>query len=503
MPQTPSNNAYSFDELSQDNYVPDAKKSDRKNKHKKIIIGAVIAVAVLIIAAIGTYAGIAQSYDGKFLPNTYVQSVDVSGMTWQEANEAVSEQFQTAKTVIVEDGQEDITITGEELSLHPVNGEMEELVQKQNKWDWLTRQFSAPEQLSIGIQYDEQIVMDAVSALDCVNAETRTAPQDATIEYDSDKGEFVAVEPVEGTLVDEGALLSEISKSISNGGGTVDVAELYVQPELTADSPEIAAAVAEANRVINKKITYNIDMIDDAETLTKEQIVGFVVMGDDGQLSVDEEAVAAWLREIGQEYDTAGKEKNYTTAYGKEVVLPGGSYGWITDEAAMLPVVVENILSNDDVIDQDFKYQQEAAGPAGSGEWGDTYIDIDITEQKVRVIQNGEITHDFVCITGKPDGKHDSTEGEQKVVRIEKDFVMTGELNAKGVPEYRTPCNYFVAWNGNGCAMHDASWQAWSSWNPSRYKTGAGSHGCANMRPQDAAVIYEVAYMGMPVLVHK
>ena len=493
---------HNLSELSRDNYASSIIKRKKTSKKKMPLIIACAIVAV-VVAVAGIYIVIAQSYEGKFLPNTYVQSADVSGMTWQEATEAVSEQFQKSETIIVENGQEDIVITGESLELHPVGGEMEKLVQEQNKWDWLSYQFDGRHDLSVGVQYDEQVLMDAVSELDCVNAETRTLPQNASIVYDEEKGTFIAAEPVTGNLVDEGALLSAISQSIANGGGTVDVSELYVQPVHGVDSPEIVEAVNEANRVINKSITYNIDMIDNAETLTKDQIVSFVVLGDDGTLTVDEDAVAGWLREMGKKYDTAGQPKSYTTAYGKQVELAGGTYGWITDEAGMLPIVKENILSKENVVDQDFVYQQEAAGPAGSGEWGDTYIDIDITDQKVRVIQNGEITHDFVCITGKPDGKHDSTEGEHQIVRIEKDFVMTGELDANGVPEYRTPCDFFLAWCADGCAMHDAPWQSWDTWNKLKYKNGAGSHGCANMRPTDVAVIYDIAYMGMPVLVHK
>lgn len=502
-------NLYDTDRYEQksDSPTPHLRKSaasqGKMSRVKKTIIGAVAGVVIVVGICVGVFVANANNYEDKFLPHTSIQSVDVSGMTAQEAYEVVSGEFSSADTVLKEEGRPDVTINGEDIDLSGNFSDIEEILASQDKWDWLSRSFADENNYSIGIQYDEQKVIDLVSSLDAVSGADRKDPVNASVEYNEESGQFEAVGSSYGNKVDEGGLYTEISKSISNGGGTIDLAQLYTAPQIGDDAPEIVEAIEVGNKAINKKISYNIDMIDNAETLTKEQLVSFVKMGEDLVLDTDDDAIAAWLREMGQKYDTAGQAKSYTTAYGKQVALAGGTYGWITDEAAMLPIVKENILSADDEIDQDFVYQQEAAGPAGSGEWGSTYLDIDITEQKVRVIQDGEITHDFVCITGKPDGKHDSTEGEHKVVRIEKDFVMTGALNANGVPEYRTPCDYFVAWHSNGCALHDAPWQSWNTWTPSRYKTGYGSHGCANMRPQDAAVIYDIAYMGMPVLVHK
>lgn len=489
----------SLSELSRDNYSSSIIKRKKTSKKKMplIIAGAIVAV---IIAVAGIYIAIAQSYEGKFLPNTYVQSADVSGMTWQEATDAVSEQFQKSETIIAENGQEDIVITGESLELHPVGGEMEKLVQEQNKWDWLSYQFGERHDLSVGVQYDEQVLMDAVSELDCVNAETRTPPQDASFVYDEEKGAFIVVEPVTGNLVDEGALLSAISQSIANGGGTVDVSELYVQPAHGVDSPEIVESVDEANRVISKSITYNIDMIDNAETLTKDQIVSFVVLGDDGTLTVDEDAVAGWLREIGKKYDTAGQPKNYTTAYGKQVELAGGTYGWITDEAGMLPIVKENILSKEDVVDQDFVYQQEAAGPAGSGEWGEKYVDVDITEQKTRLIENGQVVNEFVCVTGNADGSHDTPVGVWSILEKAHDYKMTGaDENGDGKPDYVTYTDTWCRFTWQGHGLHQLYRSTWAS---TAYLNGNGSHGCVNLKNADADAVYAFVDYGTPVLVH-
>lgn len=490
-----------FNELSRDGYVSHDGKGKRKRSSKKIIIGIALTVLLVVLAAVGAYIGIAQSYDEKFLPNTYVQSVDVAGMTWQEAEEAVSHQFRTSSTTIVEDGREDVVLTGESLDLCPVTGEIEDLARTQDKWDWLSCQLGGPQELSVGIQYDDQMVMDAVSGLDCVNPENRIAPKDASIAYDESQSSFVAVPPVEGTLVDEGALLSAISQSISNGGGEVDVSSLYVVPALNVDSPEIVEAVDEANRVIGKKITYNIDMIDDAETLTREQLVSFVTLGDGGKLSVDEEAVAAWLREMGEKYDTVGNEIRYTTAYGKEAVLPTGVIGWETDEAGMLPVIVDNLLNDDDVIDQDFVYQQEGLYPKdASPSFDGRYIDLDITEQVVRLVDNNQIVQEFETVTGTDNDSRRTDVGAWKVYFMAENFLMVSEeKDRNGNPTYETPARYAVFFH-SGEGFHDAEWRG--NWSKNAWRNGNGSHGCANMHMSDVKQLYEFAEMDMPVLVH-
>lgn len=473
------------------------------SKKSKIITAVVGGALTLALIAGGVFIVNANHYEDRFLPNTYIQEVDVSGMELPEAIDAVSNHFAVSTVTIQEDGRDDISITSEEIGMSPVQGEIDDILAKQDKWNWLAATFGGKDEHAIGVKYDVEKLGEIVDSFGFDADETRVDATDSSIAYDEEAGEFRATESKAGTQVDVSALTSEVSQLIANGGGIIDISEFYVQPQYTEQSEEVLVAEEAANKVIGKTIKYNIDGIDDAETLTKEQIVSFVKLGDDMTLSVDENAVAAWLREMGEKYDTVGKPKTYTTVYGKEVELPGGTYGWITDEAGMLPIVKENILSNAIQIDQDFVYQQEAAAPAGNGEWGDTYIDVDITDQMVRIVQEGELTHEFVCITGKPDGKHDSTQGEHQVVRMEKDFVMTGELNSAGVPEYRTPCDFFVAWASNGCAFHDAIWQPWERWNKLMYRQGWGSHGCANMRPADAATLYEIAYMGMPVLVHE
>lgn len=470
------------------------------SKKSKIITAVVGGAITLALIAGGVFIVNANHYEDRFLPNTYIQEVDVSCMELPEAIDAVSNHFAVSTVTIQEDGRDDTFITSEEIGMSPVQGEIDDILAKQDKWDWLAATFGGKDEHAIGVKYDVEKLGEIVAGLGFDADETRVAATDSSIAYDEETEQFAPTESAVGTQVDVAGLESTISQIIADGGGVVDISEFYVQPQYTEESEEIVEAASAANKVINKTIKYNIDGIDDAETLTKEQIVSFVTLGDDMTLSVDEDAVAAWLREMGEKYDTVGKEIHYTTVYGKEAVLPTGSWGWITDETAMLPVVVENILSDDENIDQDFVYQQECDVPKGVEGFGDKYVDIDLTDQRVRLIENGQVVHDLVTVTGSNDGRHNTPEGAWYIDFKAAPYLMIGaDENLDGRPDYRTETECFANFI-SGCALHEMSSRG--VWSPTAWLHGGGSHGCANLKRDDAWTAYNFVEIGTPVLVH-
>lgn len=472
------------------------------NSRKRMIIAGVAAAVIIAIAIIltGAYIATANSYDGRFLPNTTVQSVDISGMDVEEAIEAVTSSFKTSEITLDENG-ESVVITGEELGLAPVPGTLDELLSKQDKWDWLASSLTPAKDEAIGVTYDEELLSQIVGSLQCVDPDQRTLPVDATIEYSDEEDAFVTIDAVDGNLVDAGALTEAIAKMIADGGGTIDVTELYAKPALVSDSEEIVTAINEANRIVSKHITYNIDMIDDAETLTKEQIASFLMTDGEMDVTVNEDAVRAWLREVGQEYDTAGDEIRYTTAYGKEAVLPTGVIGWETDEAGMLPIVVENLLGDESEVDQDFVYQQEGLFPKGEkADFTGRYVDVDITEQKTRLVENGQVVDEFACVTGNADGTHDTPVGVWDILEKAHNYKMTGsDESGDGKPDYVTYTDTWCRFTWQGHGLHQLYR---GSWSPSAYVSGNGSHGCVNLKNADAQAVYDFVDYGTLVLVH-
>ena len=87
-------------------------------------------------------------------------------------------------------------------------------------------------------------------------------------------------------------------------------------------------------------------------------------------------------------------------------------------------------------------------------------------------------------------------EGLYTLYYKERDRVLRGPKRADGTYSYESPVSYWMPFNG-GIGLHDASWRG--KFGGEIYKNN-GSHGCINIPPKTAAVIYEHVYKGIPIL---
>lgn len=87
-------------------------------------------------------------------------------------------------------------------------------------------------------------------------------------------------------------------------------------------------------------------------------------------------------------------------------------------------------------------------------------------------------------------------EGLYTLYYKERDRVLRGPKRADGTYSYESPVSYWWPFNG-GIGLHDANWRG--KFGGEIYKNN-GSHGCINIPPKTAAVIFEHAYKGIPIL---
>lgn len=484
-----------------------SKDNKRKlSKTSKIILGIFAAFLVVIIISLVSFIVKSNDYDNKFLPNTILQGTNVSDMTLEQAYEALTNDMDELTITIKDPFVEDVVLTGVDIDLKIDKTSVEIIKAKQNKWNWLSQIFGSGIHESVGVLYDAKKVAEITASLPAVIGEGRIEPKNTFVSYIN--GQFVAGGEAKGTKANADKVNELISKAISNGGGIVDISTLFEEPRWTADMPEIQAVVSQLNTKLDKKISYNIDKIPNAETLTKDQIASFITLDTSDMTQVkiipNNETIISWLREIGKKYDTSGIERTYTTAYGKVVTLAGGTYGWITDEPAMIPLIIEDLLSDDMQRNRDFVYKQEVIGPKGEGlsEFGTSYVDIDKTEQMVRVIKDNAVVFEARTVTGTNNPKRNTPDGFWSVLEKRRDYTMTGEIvPSTGKPEYITKTCTWIRFTWSGCGMHCSDHGARTDWRVNAWLTN-GSHGCANMHHGDVDKVYGMVENGLPVIVH-
>ncbi|MDR1015978.1 MAG: L,D-transpeptidase family protein, partial [Coriobacteriales bacterium] len=133
----------------------------------------------------------------------------------------------------------------------------------------------------------------------------------------------------------------------------------------------------------------------------------------------------------------------------------------------------------------------------------DTFVQVDLSLQKLVLFVNGAKKLESNVITGRP--SKPTPTGNFHVILIAKNYTMNGPAS----DPYHSFCKYVAKFKDNGYYMHDASWQNWSK----RAKTGAsyrkthGSHGCVNMPTSAAKKLYDtlkaVKTMKTPVIITK
>lgn len=479
-------------------------KNDNGNgKKRRVPFAAKCAIiaAVCVVAILGGIYGVGCWWFGQHLwGGTYVDGINVSGMTAQEAYDATSG---NEWSLTVKDDSGDATITADDIDLHADEVDFDKLLAEQDVTQWISHLNSSQRNdIDRGVTYDEDKLERFVKSLDCVSGEDRVDAKDATVEYDDETQRYVVVDEQYGTKADEKKLLDIIKQSISTlDPVTVDVDELdiYEKPTVTSDDEKLNQTADTLNKALGTVIHYTIDGIENAETVDAGLIHEWVSLGDDEGIAFDEDAMRKWLAGIGKEYDTVGTTRTLERADGSGTYqVSGGTYGWITDESTELENLKTYILSGEEQ-SVEFATKQKAKGPKGN-EVGNTYIEADLGRQQVYYVKDGKIVWQANCISGAPG--HDTITGIYSVFKKSTNETLRGPKDpVTGEYEWESEVSYWMEW-APAYGLHDASWQAWGAWSPTAYKNGAGSHGCINLQISKASTLYSLIDKGTVVIVH-
>lgn len=475
-----------------------ARKRERKLRERKplgkkpfIIAGSIVGGLVLI------YLGVAAFFMSHFLVNTTINGKDFSGKTVADVEAYLKEQVAGYQLTLVEQNNVTDTISGSEISLeYKKNNDVEKALEDQRQLLWITSFFSKSDtNVTVDVEYDEAALEEKIQTIKAVTGE-QTEPVSAHPEYDGNS--FVVAAETLGTAVNQETLTSKIKEYITNFEPKLNLLDegCYNMPKYTSESPEVQKACDTMNQYLKASITYS---MDEDVVVDKELISEWLSYDDNMKVTFDEDAVKKWMREFGSKYDTKGKTRSITTPTGKTTEVSGGTYGWIVDEDTETKNLIDSI-KNGEVVTREPAYKQKAAS-RGAQDWGDTYLEVDISAQHMWYIVDGSVALESDVVTGLPNGERDTPTGVYSVIEMMRNKVLRGSINpSTGKPSYETPVSYWMRITWTGIGFHDATWQA--SFGGSWYQ-GHGSHGCINMPLEKAKSLYGMLKMGTPAIVHK
>lgn len=489
----PSLDAEDGEELEEDEELPDEEKLAKRKKRRKVlgIIGGSVLGVILAV-----YLGFAIFFSSHFYFHTTINGVDYSLQTVAKVEDTMTKEVGDYKLTLKEsDGDVDV-IDGKEIDLSYKKGEeLNTLLKNQNVFLWprsLWESFDI--QAPVGVNYDETKLDNLLNALDCMQEENQVAPASAVPEFNGQK--FVVKAEEIGSLLDVDAFKTKVAEYIAGFQNTLDMVaeDCYVKAAYFSDSPEVLAACKTMNEYLGASVTYTFG--ENTEVVDASVISQWLTTDENMNVTYNEEGVSQYVAGLAEKYDTYRKQRTFTSGSGNTVNVEGGDYGWKIDQAAEIAALETNI-SNKEVVTKEPVYKQTAASH-GAADWGDTYVEVDLTNQYMYLFVNGSVVTSSPIVTGKPSEGSATPQGVYSIRYCKRNAVLRGPKKADGNYEWESPVAFWMPFNG-GIGLHDATWQ--SAFGGNRYLTH-GSHGCVNLPYNIAETVFNNVSAGTPVVCH-
>ena len=346
--------------------------------------------------------------------------------------------------------------------------------------------------------FDKLKLETEVKGLNCARKENQVAPENAYVSFND--SEFTIVPDTEGSQLKVKEAYQMISDAISNDEGEVDLGsnpDAYVKADVTSDNADLQATVDAYNNFARASITYTFG--DETVTLDGSTIKNWLQFGEKGQLIQDDASfkqhIVDYVAQLAADHDTVGTERQFQTTSGRTVSVSGSAYGWKIDQDGEVAQLTQEIQSGAQTTREPVYSMR--ANSYGVNDLGNTYIEVDLTEQYMWYYQDGNVIFESDIVSGlASDPERKTPPGIFTLYYKKSPDVLRGTKKADGTYSYEQPVTYWMPFNG-GIGFHDADWQPY--FGGDRYLSG-GSHGCINMPPDKAGELYNIIQYNVPIV---
>lgn len=454
-----------------------------------------MAAAFMTTAAVSFSSMAAVDTDfHRFVVGTIINGVPVSGMTTADAEAYIEGYFNGGYTLEIEDTEgvrEAITDTSIGYTVD-VTGDLEAILKEENDGGRVSgpgveHRYTVDAEL----KYDEAALRALLENMAFVKNASPTS--DAYITPYEEGKAFSIVPEVQGTEIDMDKLMAAVKDALNSQTRLLKVENLdcYKTIQVTADNADLNQMCANLNRYKDINITYVFG--DQQEILPGLEAVKWIDGVSGSTVQVNQQKVAEYVKYLADKYDTYGKPHTFISTSGRQVSV-NGDYGWQINQAEEA-VALTRMVQNGTNQTREPAYSRTAASRTGN-DFGTTYVEVDMGLQHIYMYENGTLIAEAPIVTGNVAKGWTTPEGLYTLYYKERDRVLRGPKRVDGTYSYESPVSYWMPFNG-GIGLHDASWRG--KFGGEIYKNN-GSHGCINIPPKTAAVIYEHVYKGIPIL---
>lgn len=414
----------------------------------------------------------ANYYNDRFLPNTYINGIDCSDMTVEEAEQVyLDDYYSYDKTIYI--GENSYDVTRETYQFSNVE-KLEKYILIQDSKDWYRALNNKTEiETDIGDTF-EKTVDFIMSDWNIFDESTWVDGENAYLAYDYES--YKVVPEKYGTRMDLDLARSFVESQL-RGEEVQDTNSVYLPPEITASDEELNRIAGELNGLIYKTITFKHD--DKSYVIEKDRIEKYLEVNfEDDTYEFDVESLADdFVEDLANELNTVDKEQIFATHDKLIKKISGGNWGNEIDKDK----IKEEIIN----IFEDFEIT-EAEGTIYWSQFHDktinegNYVEVDMINQKVFLFYEGELLGSSGTVTGDESDGHATPPGVFNFWYKTRNAILRGD-------DYENFVNYWMPFNG-GIGLHDATWR--SVFGGNIYQRN-GSHGCVNLPLDMAKLIYQ------------
>lgn len=461
----------------------------RKRRPGILRSSLLLALGTVLCLVIGVYVYFGIYFRSHFFYQTSIEDVDVSGMSAEEAAEEVRAEVRDYLLVMYDRNGNKYQILGDDINYdYQPLGEEEKLIEGQKSFLWpgkIRKQKSLDMETSI--TYDETKLQEAVAALGCLQEGYMKKPTDAFIQMTDDGYELVSENQGNYLIADK--VYARVKAAIDAGESEFTFTdELYEKPAVTSDDTVLTECMSKIQSFFGAEITY--DMGEDKEVVDQSVISSWITVDEAYNVTFDEEKAAAYVQSLASKYNTYGDAREFYTAKGDTVTIGGGDYGWVIDKEKEREQLLQEV-KNGEVKMREPVYSQTAVS-RNKNDIGNTYIEIDYTNQHLWYFENGTVKIESDLVSGNISRGNGSPDGVFKIVYKKSPAVLKGE-------DYESDVKYFMPFAYN-VGFHDASWRN-GKFGGTIYKT-SGSHGCINLPEPIAEKLYKEVEVDTPVVAY-
>ena len=462
---------------------------------RKIVLSVLSVLLILFTLGIVILWALSSYYRDSFSYDTWINGVYCTGKTIDEVNRELEEQY-TYEGITVTCNQEDYTffIPKEEVDFRAdFKLALQQYKNTQSAFEWFKRFFGDHREDFLPVaEIDAEKLKNVVKSSLLYQKEVERRPNQALL-YLSEEG--YQFKDTTGHILDLDKACEVISEAMLHSESTVDLEQMncfYDLPwndRMKADKVLYDKIMQYQGCVITYRFDDWLEIVDGSviSRMFRTNEDGSVAINDAGELEIDESAVDAYVEEMAFRHDTIGRTRSFQSTKGELVTVIGGTYGNKLDVEAEKKYLYQALCEQRT---EDHLPVFSVRGKSiGKDDIGDTYIEVDMTAQKLYYYEKGTLQLETDVVTGNERLGRDTPAGVYYVYSKQRNRILRG-------PGYASPVKLWMPVY-KGIGIHDASWR--DEYGGEIYKTN-GSHGCINTPYEKMEQLYERAEIGTPVI---